>query len=70
LEVGVLVERLEIRIALHVGQIVVAQQDRPRERIDGVVGTAGPGQRAGQVVAGKKVPDELLPDLITTTSRQ
>ena len=48
-------ERLEVGIRLHVVEVVVAEEDRPGEGVDRLVGTPGAGERAGQVVAGEKV---------------
>ena len=54
------VERLQIRIGFHVGEVIVAEQDGPRERVDRLVGLPGPGEGAGEVIEREKILGKKL----------
>jgi hypothetical protein len=54
-ELRVFTERIKIRVNLQMGEVVIAEQDRPGERIDCLVGFSGPRQRTAEIVAGKEI---------------
>ena len=62
--------RLEIRVRFHVVEVVVAQEDRPRQGVDRLVGQTRAGQRAGEVVAGEKVVRQQADEPAVQIDRQ
>lgn len=54
-EFRVFAERIEIRVNLQMGEVVIAEQDRPGECIDRFSGSSGPCQRTAQIVAGQEI---------------